>query len=87
MSRNGLTGHTTPRGRDAGTGQFITVGEAHRRPGSSTVERIPDPGYGTDSSSARGRDVRTGQFIPIPEAERRPTTTEVVRVPNPEARK
>ena len=83
MSRNGLRGHTSPRGRDAGTGQFIPLAEAHRRPGNTTVERVPDPGFGAESSSPRGRDVKTGLFIPISEAERRPTTTEVVRVPRP----
>ena len=86
MSRNGLRGHASPRGRDAGTGQFISVGQARRRPASATVERIPDPGFGAQSTSPRGRDARSGQFIPIREAERRPATTEVVRVPNPRTR-
>ena len=49
MSRSGLKGHTSPRGRDVGTGEFIPVGEANRRPGSATVERIPDRGYGVES--------------------------------------
>lgn len=83
MSRQGTRGHTSPRGRDAGTGKFITVAAAHRRPETTAVERIPDPGYGNESSSLRGRDVVTGHFIPISEAKRRPRTTEVVRVPKP----
>jgi hypothetical protein len=33
-------------GRDARTGQFITVEEAERRPKTTTVERVPKPGYG-----------------------------------------
>lgn len=32
---------TTKRGRDAGSGQFIPVREAQRRPGTSIVETIP----------------------------------------------
>lgn len=37
---------TSLRGRDARTGHFITVPEARRRPGSTTVERVPLPGKG-----------------------------------------
>jgi len=37
---------TTPRGRDSGTGQFIPVKDAIRRPSTTTVERVPKPGYG-----------------------------------------
>lgn len=33
-------------GRDSKSGQFITVKEAERRPASTTVERVPKPGYG-----------------------------------------
>ncbi len=33
-------------GRDSKSGQFITVTEAERRPASTTVERVPKPGYG-----------------------------------------
>jgi hypothetical protein len=84
MSGNGTRGHTSLRGRDVGTGKFITVAAAHRRPENTAVERIPDPGFGDESSSLRGRDVVTGHFIPISEARRRPKTTEVVRVPNPQ---
>jgi hypothetical protein len=32
---------TTPRGRDAGNGQFIPVREAQRRRGTAVVERVP----------------------------------------------
>jgi len=82
MSKSGLKGHTSPRGRDASTGAFIPVKEAQQRPGSSTVERVPNPGYGADSSSRRGRDAGNGQFIPVKEAERRPASTTVERVPH-----
>jgi hypothetical protein len=37
---------TTQRGRDAGTGQFIPVAEARRRPATTEVERVPLPGKG-----------------------------------------
>ena len=37
---------TTPRGRDSGSGQFITVKEAKANPKTTTVERVPKPGYG-----------------------------------------
>jgi hypothetical protein len=37
---------TTMRGRNATSGQFITVAEARRTPSNSTVERVPKPGYG-----------------------------------------
>lgn len=37
---------TFPLGRDAKTGQFITVKEAERRPNTTTVERIPKSGNG-----------------------------------------
>ena len=33
-------------GRSAKNGQFISVKEAERRPSTTTVERIPNPGYG-----------------------------------------
>ena len=32
---------TTPRGRDAGTGKFIEVAEAKRRPKKTIVQSIP----------------------------------------------
>jgi len=31
------------RGRDSGTGEFITIEEAKRRPKTTTVEKIPKP--------------------------------------------
>ena len=37
---------TTPRGRDADTGQFTTVKEAKDHPKTHVVERVPKPGYG-----------------------------------------
>ena len=33
-------------GRDAKTGELIPVSEARRRPGSTTVERMPKKGHG-----------------------------------------
>ena len=33
-------------GRDSKSGQFIPVKEADRRPATTTVERVPKPGYG-----------------------------------------
>ena len=39
-------GDTTLKGRDAGTGQFITRKEAERRPATTVVERVPKPGKG-----------------------------------------
>lgn len=33
-------------GRSSKTGQFIPVKEAERRPSTTTVERVPKPGYG-----------------------------------------
>jgi hypothetical protein len=33
-------------GRDSKDGRFISVKEAHRRPATTTVERIPKPGRG-----------------------------------------
>ena len=37
---------TSLRGRDSKTGRFITVEKARRRPSTTTVERVPKPGYG-----------------------------------------
>jgi hypothetical protein len=82
MASRGMKGHTTPRGREAGTGQFIPVKEAQRRPSTTVVERVPKAGYGAESSSPRGRDAGSGQFVPIKEAERRPATTVIDRVPH-----
>lgn len=37
---------TVDRGRDSKTGEFVTVKEAERRPNTTTIERVPKPGYG-----------------------------------------
>lgn len=37
---------TTLKGRDAKTGEFITVKEARQHPKTTVVERVPKPGYG-----------------------------------------
>ncbi len=37
---------THDAGRDSKTGQFIPVKEAERRPNTTTVERVPNPGRG-----------------------------------------
>lgn len=37
---------TSLRGRDAKTGEFITVKEARQRPNTTVVERVPLPGKG-----------------------------------------
>lgn len=37
---------TTPRGRDADTGEFTTVKQAKDHPKTHVVERVPKPGYG-----------------------------------------
>lgn len=44
MSKN--KSETSPRGRDAGTGRFIPIKEAERRPKTTVVERVPHPGKG-----------------------------------------
>ena len=40
--------------RDSGTGQFIPVREADRRPATTQKERIPLPGYG-DTGRSKGK--------------------------------
>jgi hypothetical protein len=37
-------------GRDSKNGQFIPVKEADHRPNTTTVERVPKPGYGDTKS-------------------------------------
>jgi hypothetical protein len=37
-------------GRDSKSGQFIPVKEADRRPNTTTVERVPKPGFGDTKS-------------------------------------
>jgi hypothetical protein len=39
-------GDSTLKGRDAKTGQFIPVKDAHQRPNTTVVERVPKPGKG-----------------------------------------
>ena len=39
-------GDTSLRGRDARTGQFITVKQAREDPRHTVVERVPKPGKG-----------------------------------------
>jgi hypothetical protein len=81
MAKHDLKGHQTTRGRDAGNGQFMPVERARQNPKTSTVERVPDPGFGRESSSPRGRDAGNGQFMPVREAEHRRDAV-VERVPN-----
>ncbi len=48
-------------GRDSKTGEFIPVKEAERRPDTTTVERVPNPGYGdTDSGRRRASNFASG---------------------------
>lgn len=42
--------HTS--GRDARSGRFITVEEAKRRPATTVIERVPNPGYGDTKPSS-----------------------------------
>lgn len=37
---------TTLKGRDSGTGRFMPVEKARNHPNTTTVERVPKPGYG-----------------------------------------
>ncbi len=46
MARKGSGSKTTPRGRDAKTGEFTTVEKARRYPSTHVVERVPKPGHG-----------------------------------------
>lgn len=44
-------------GRSSKSGQFIPVDEARRKPETTTVERVPNPGYGdTDSGKSKPKD-------------------------------
>lgn len=71
MSKHPLKGHTSPRGRNASDGTFTSVDWAKSHPNQAQVERVPNPGYGAESSSPRGRDVKNGQFIPADAAKGR----------------
>lgn len=44
---------THKSGRDSGTGRFIPVKEAERRPSTTTVERVPNPGYGDTNRGSK----------------------------------
>jgi hypothetical protein len=47
MSKSNSGGsRTTPRGRDARTGEFTTVDKARENPRTHVVERVPKPGHG-----------------------------------------
>lgn len=70
---------STKIGRDAKTGQFLTVKEAQRRPKTTTVETLPE--HKPSHTSPRGRDAGDGRFITIKEAERNPARTVVEQVP------
>jgi hypothetical protein len=65
-------------GRDAKTGEFISVAEANRRPATSIVETVRQTTPKT--TTERGRDARTGEFISVSEAKRRPATTVVQNI-------
>ena len=41
-----MSARTHKAGRDSRTGQFIPVKDANRRPSTTTVDRIPNAGYG-----------------------------------------
>lgn len=44
---------TSPRGRDASTGQFTTVKEAREHKRTHTVEQVPKPGRGDTGRSKK----------------------------------
>jgi hypothetical protein len=48
-------GKTSPRGRNARSGKFTTVDWARKHPSTSTVERVPKPGYG---DTGRGKKAK-----------------------------
>ena len=52
---------TFPLGRDSKTGRFIPVSLAHRRPATTTIERIPKAGYGdTGRKTKAGKETDSG---------------------------
>lgn len=65
-------------GRDARTGEFISIAEAKRCPATSIVETIQQTSPKT--TTERGRDAKTGEFISVSEAKRRPSTTVVQNI-------
>lgn len=78
--KDGTAGHTSPRVRDAGTGQFVPAESAKTRPGTTVTERIPHPGWGQESSTPIGRDAGSGRFVPVEEAKGKDNAV-VTRVP------
>ena len=42
-------------GRDATTGKFIPVKRAQKRPRTTTVENVPNPGYGDTGRGKKGK--------------------------------
>lgn len=65
---DGTKGHTSPRYRDAGTGQFVPPSEGKRHPGTTVREQVAHPGFGQESSFPIGRDAGTGRFMPVEDA-------------------
>ena len=75
-------------GRDSKTGRFIPVDKARRRPKTTTIERVPKPGYGdTGGTKKRSktydvyRDSKTGQFTTAKSARRRSGTVVKEQIP------
>ena len=44
------------KGRDARSGQFISVPAARQRPNTAVVERVPNPGYGDRARAKKNLD-------------------------------
>ena len=86
MTKSGLKGHTSLRGREAGSGRFVPVEQARQRPSTTVVTRVPKAGYGAESSTTVVRDARSGQFAPPSDANRRPASTVTERVTLPRKR-
>lgn len=54
MSNKKSSPKTHLEGRNSQNGKFIPVAEARQRPNTSTVERVPNPGYG-DTGRGKGK--------------------------------
>lgn len=65
---DGTKGHTSPRYRDAGTGQFVDPDFGKANKGTTVKEQVAHPGYGDKSSFPIGRDAGTGRFMPVDDA-------------------
>ena len=52
-------------GRDSKSGEFIPVKVAERRPNTTTVERVPKPGYG-DTKPSPKKVTKEGGLRPPP---------------------